>query len=79
MTNEQQISLPVTIKELGIIMKLRKLPFGSIEIIKEHGSIERIIVRQTERVSEKFTLSEVLENEDVVKILESANLILKIQ
>jgi hypothetical protein len=76
--NKPIVSIPLSLIEIGLIIKVRKLDFGSIEIHKKSGGIERILVHKSEKITEETALGDIIQDLDVIKILKEKNIILKV-
>lgn len=56
MANKVRIS--ITLREYAVIAKLRKIQFGCLEVYKENGVVERIVIRENKKINEEDGLKE---------------------
>jgi len=75
MAEQQLIPIHLTLREIALISKLRTIPFGKIEVHKENGVIERVIINKSEAITDRDGITEIQrENRDIAIIEKTVNI-----
>lgn len=72
---KDRVKVFVNLREYAILTILRKIQFGSLEIYKENGQIERIVIKENKRISESDGFEEVVKELSSIAIVGESSIL----